>query len=153
MIGNFEAGGNLRPGIHEATWEELVARFAKTPHRRSLSEGLKQGLQLLKSVGCTTVYVDGSFVTDKENVFNEQPKDFDVCWDEKGVDVAELKILEPIFFEFSSKRAAQKAKFKGEFFPSKYPADHKSVFLEYFQQDENTGRPKGIVKIDLETLP
>jgi transcriptional regulator with XRE-family HTH domain len=43
MIPPFEPStGLLPPGIHDATWEELVARFGWTPHRLSLLAGLSQ---------------------------------------------------------------------------------------------------------------
>ena len=38
--------------------------------------GLRAALESLKSAGCRTVYLNGSFVTSKE-----APNDFDACWD------------------------------------------------------------------------
>ena len=150
MIPDFESNGNLPRGVHEAVWSEFAARFGKSVHRRVLLSGLAKGLRLLKAAGCEVVYVDGSFVTDREGVYNEVPRDFDVCWDEKDVNVLEL---DAVFFDFSAQRAAQKERFGGEFFPAKAVAGHKSVFFEYFQIDKSTGRAKGIVKVRLETLP
>jgi hypothetical protein len=40
--------GLLPPGIHEATWEELVARFGWTPHRLTLLAGLKAAFNALR---------------------------------------------------------------------------------------------------------
>jgi hypothetical protein len=78
------------------------------------------------------------------------PNDVDAVWEPAGVDVAHLLRLEPVFGEFEYQRAAQKAKFSGEFFPSSAMADvGGSTFLEFFQIDKNTGKPKGIVAIDL----
>ena len=49
-------------------------------------------------------------------------------------------------FDFSKQRAAQKAKFGGEFFPSTSKADrYGRAYLEFFQQDEISGLQKGIL--------
>lgn len=89
--------------------------------------------------------MDGSFVTIKA-----VPNDFDVAWDPNGVDLPRLKILEPVFFDFFNSRAAQKAKFFGEFFPSSASADPAgNTFLEFFQIDKHTGNQKGIIALDL----
>ena len=74
MIPVFDANGNLPPGIHVVTWNELVARFGTTPHRQMLLDGLRAALLSLKDSGCRRVYIDGSFVTAKE-----EPGDFDGC--------------------------------------------------------------------------
>ena len=92
--------------------------------------------------GCKAIFLDGSFVTAKE-----QPGDFDACWDMDGVDANEV---DPVFFDFDDGRAAQKARFGGEFFPAKLPEGWSGkTFLEFFQSDRDTGSPKGIVGIDL----
>ena len=54
--------GNLPPGVHEATWDEFLARYGYTPHRLALLAGLKLALDGLRTAGCRRVYVDGSFV-------------------------------------------------------------------------------------------
>jgi hypothetical protein len=66
MISVFDAHGNLPPGIHLATWDELFARFGNTPHRQRLLAGLGAALLSLKDSGCRRAYIDGSFVTAKE---------------------------------------------------------------------------------------
>lgn len=141
MIPPFNSDGNLPPGVHWATWQDFATRFGTTPHRQQLLKGLKSALDSLSKAGCRTVYLDGSFVTEKEN-----PNDFDGCWDEKGVD---LDLLDPILLNLKNKRAAQKAKYWGEFFPALIEAnDAGSTYLEFFQTDRN-GNLKGIVAIDL----
>jgi hypothetical protein len=145
MIPLFDDDGNLPPGIHVATWDEFKRRYGTTRHRRSLLKGLRIALGILRKVGCQRAYVDGSFVTAKR-----APQDFDVAWEPDGVDVAKLLRLEPVFGEFDNRRAAQKAKFSGESFPSSATADVAgSTFLEFFQIDKSTGNSKGIVAIDL----
>lgn len=150
MIPDFGRDGRLPAGVHQATWSEFAARFATTPHRRELLSGLEAGLRGLRVAGCAAVYVDGSFTTNMETIYNEAPRDFDACWDESGVDI---NALDAVFLDFSAGRAAQKARFGGEFFPAHALADFQSWYIDYFQRDKITGRAKGIVKIVLETLP
>lgn len=138
--------GNLPPGVHEATWGELVARYGSTPHRLALLSGLKAALDALRAAGCRRAYIDGSFVTAKE-----RPADFDACWEVDGVDLTQL---DPVLMTFAQRRAAQKQKYGGELFPADWPADaHGTSFLLFFQRDRATRRPKGIIAIDLGELP
>jgi hypothetical protein len=144
MLPTFDQAGNLPPGIHWATWQEFSERFGMTLHRRMLLAGLRDALLALRRAGCRTVYVDGSFVTAKD-----RPGDYDGCWDPKGV---ALERLDPVFLDFSNKRAAQKAKYKGELFTSGSPADPAGkTFLDLFQHDQE-GNPKGIVAFALQRL-
>ncbi len=146
MIPPFDADGNLPPGIHEAPWDEFVARFGGTPHRRRLIDGLASAIEVLQSAGCRRVYINGSFVTAKA-----MPADFDAVWDPSGVDVELLLRLQPAFGDFSNRRAAQKALFRGEFFPSSLAEGNTgSTFLDFFQIDKQTGNAKGIVVLNLE---
>jgi hypothetical protein len=58
-----------------------------------------------------------------------------------------------VFFDFDNDRAAQKARFGGEFFPSHVrEAMSGRMFREFFARDRN-GREVGIVEVDLSTLP
>ena len=145
MIPRFESSGELPPGIHLATWQEVTARFGWNEHRRRLLDGLRRGIDALRLAGCATVYIDGSFVTARE-----MPNDFDACWDIQGVSVA---LLDPILLIFENERAAQKMKYLGEFFPAQAAVDSSgTVFLEYFQFNTRTGRRKGVVAVDLRGL-
>lgn len=72
MIPDFDERGNLPPGIHTATWDELVARYGITPRRLAQLAGLKRALDSLRAAGCKRAYIDGSFVADKDD-----PQDFD----------------------------------------------------------------------------
>ena len=99
----------------------------------------------LKACGCRRLYVDGSFVTS-----TDIPNDYDVAWEPAGVDLGKLRLMEPVFFDFRNLRAAQKAKYFLEFFPSSAAADPAgNTFLEFFQIDRSTGNPKGIIALDL----
>jgi len=147
MIPPFDSAGNLPSGIHICIWEEFVDRFGITPHRLNLIDGLKIAMMQLQGAGCSTIYIDGSFVTRKQI-----PGDFDACWDSNGVDMQKLKAIAPTLLNFRNKRADQKAEYRGELFPAEWPADdYGNCFLEFFQKDRD-GNPKGLVAIDLRSL-
>lgn len=142
MIPSFDEHGNLPPGIHEATWEEIVERYGTSEHRDGLLTGFREALESLKGAGCQRAYLDGSFVTSKE-----KPGDFDACWEAAGVDPDKL---DPVLLEFSDGRASQKDCYGGELFPAEVAAEPQgTVFLDFFQTDRHTGEPKGIVAIDV----
>jgi uncharacterized protein DUF6932 len=136
----------LPPGVHSANLNEVEAAFATNAWRRELFDGLVDASGRLQLAGCLTVFLDGSYVTGKP-----RPQDFDGCWDPSGVDVSKL---DPLFLDFANARAAQKAAFKGEFFPSSMMcADVGQTFIEFFQLDRFTGNKKGIISISLSTDP
>jgi hypothetical protein len=126
---------------------EIKKRYGHNAHRQKLISGLARALKVLRKAGCATVYLDGSFVTAKEF-----PGDYDACWESEGVNLAEL---DPVLLDFSDRRAAQKTKYFGEFFPADFKAELDSpyrTFLNFFQTDKATGDKKGIVGINLATL-
>jgi len=136
----------LPPGVHQASLHEVAAVFATNPWRRNLFDGLVDASGRLLLAGCLTIYLDGSYVSGKP-----KPGDFDACWDPVGVDPSKL---DPVFLEFGNGRAAQKAAFKGEFFPSSMMcADVGRAFVEFFQQDRFSGKQKGIISITLSADP
>ena len=148
MIPEFDECGLLPPGVHPAEWEELEARFGTTAHRRWLLAGLLRALKNLAAAGCRLAYVDGSFVTSKEI-----PGDWDGCWEEAGVDPT---LLDPVLLDFTARRAVQKAKYLGEFFPARSQAEATPpfrIFLDFLQTDQVSGDLKGIVSVDLTRLP
>lgn len=142
MIPQFNDQGNLPLGIHWASWEEIGQRFGFSDKRRFLLEGLRDALVALQKAGCETVYLNGSFVTSKEN-----PADYDGCWD---IDSVSLELLDPVLINFSNKQAEQKKKYGGELFPNL--PDDTPVFLDLFQTDKSSGEGKGIIAIDLRTF-
>lgn len=140
----FQKNGNLEPGIHILTLDEFEEVFGYTAHRRFLITGLKKGLSHLKDCGCTKVYIDGSFVTQKE-----VPGDFDACWDTIGVDIPKLIANYETLIDFSQQRKNQKLVYYGEFFPANGEAAPYTLYLDFFQKDKNDNSPKGIVQINL----
>ena len=142
MIPGWLENGELPPGVHFATWVEMAARLTFNGRRHSLFAGFRQGCEELRKAGCRLVYLDGSFVTAKAN-----PGDFDACWDIRNV-VGER--LDPVFWDFSHGRAAQKRRLLGEFFPAQLPEGATGkAFVQFFQLNRLTGKPKGILAMRL----
>ena len=76
MIPAFDGNGLLPAGVYWASWYELFARFGTSNWRLRLAAGIRGAVEDLKNAGCLTVYVNGSFVTNKE-----VPNYFDACWE------------------------------------------------------------------------
>jgi hypothetical protein len=148
MLPTFnKLNGCLPKGIHDATWAEVVERFGDTQTRSDLLRGLLAACTALRTAGATHLFLDGSFVTAKT-----KPGDWDACFSRVGIDSA---LLDPVFLDYANDRAAQKAKFGGETFiaESKAAGILGPPYLEFFQKEKKTGRPKGIVRLDLGTIP
>lgn len=136
MIPPFDERGNLPPGIHLARWAEILERFGENQWRRELLDGVGRAAHELRGAGCRRVWLDGSFVTDKEF-----PADFDLCYELVSTQV---DLLRPQLLD----RRTAKAVYGGDILPTHPPLS----FLDFFQRDRD-GRPKGIVEIDMESLP
>ena len=127
MIPEFDSNGNLPPGVHFCTWEEFVERFGTTELRLRLMRGLKMAMEQLWKAGCRTIYINGSFVTSKED-----PGDFDACYDAETVDINYLRTHAPKLLNYYD-RTGQKAKYKGEIFPStQQVGDYSLNSFEFF---------------------
>jgi hypothetical protein len=110
-----------------------------------LLDGLHRALIALKTAGCGTAYVNGSFTS-----ATPDPGDFNGCWDTDGVD---YRRLDPILYDFEIGRLAQKRKYGGEFFPTPFQAGTSGErILDFYQRDKETRRPKGILVVDLGAL-
>jgi hypothetical protein len=136
------ASGFLPPGEHKATWDEIVDRFGWNIWRRQLLDGLAEGLAALAAAGCTVVWLNGSFVTTKE-----EPGDFDCVWSPLGVNRERLKREAPDLLDLTDHRTAQKRRYGGEFLPNVMERSSGQQFARFFQADRD-GTSKGIVIID-----
>lgn len=132
--------GRLPEGVYQADWAELIERFGWNPRRRQLLDGLADAVEVLAAAGCQRLWLNGSFVTAKD-----EPADFDACWETQGVD---LDALDPVLLDFSDGRARQKSRFGGELFPNVDEAKSGLVFAEFFQNERDTSR-KGIVELKI----
>ena len=137
---------NLPKGVHPASWAEVERAFGFNETRRALLIGLLEGCRALRAAGVSCLYLDGSFVTGKT-----KPNDYDACYSIRGV---KGSLMDAVLLDFSDGRAAMKAKYKGEFFPAEERADHEGTpYLEFFQKVKGKRRLKGIIALDLGTLP
>lgn len=142
MIPAPNARGELPPGVHPATLEEVGAVFATTPRRRRLYAGLQRALANLQAAGVRRVFLDGSFVTTKA-----APHDIDGCW-EWTAEVS-LDRLDPVLLDFAEGRQAMQQKYGVDFFLASWTeAASGLTFLDFFQRNR-WDEPKGIVQIDL----
>lgn len=90
----FNAEGTLPEGVYEMSMEEFMRQFVYNEKRQIIFKGFLTLISDLKAIKCKAVYVDGSFVTIKE-----QPGDVDVCWeDDEDIDWDLLDALIIRFF-------------------------------------------------------
>lgn len=138
---DLNENGELPSGEHECHLEELRNAFGlKNERRMKLFKGLTAALRNLEEAGIRKVFIDGSFITSKE-----EPNDVDGCW-EYGETVQVDKIDE-VFL--SPSRKPMKDKYGVEFFISQITeADTGLPFPKFFQLNRD-GDPKGIVVIRL----
>lgn len=139
MLPPFDQDGALPAGVHDATWEEIRAHFGGTDHRMALLVGIRRVIDELRDAGCQGIWLDGSFVTAKEH-----PGDFDLCYDLASTDVSRLHST----LRTLRDRTAMKERYGGDILPT----DPAMPFLEFFQTDRD-GRAKGIVRVDLKSMP
>lgn len=148
MIPDLTLDGTLPPGIHETNWEEFETKFVYNVRRIEIYEGLKKLVVDLKKIGCTSLYIDGSFVTHKI-----LPKDVDVCWEDLNFndgmyENAFNKV--PALFDLGFPRVSQQNIYKADVFPASiYENGSKKLFIDFFQFDKVTGLQKGIIKINI----
>ena len=136
--------GYLPPGIHGASWCDVVGHFGGNSHRERLLAALLTACRNLAAAGCKELLLDGSFVTAKA-----LPGDYDATWETVGV---ELNRLDPVLLDLAHPRAAMKAKYLGDLFPASGQAAPGVLFRDFFLTDRN-GVEKGVVLIDLGSLP
>ncbi|WP_433942228.1 DUF6932 family protein [Brevundimonas diminuta] len=138
--------GLLPKGEHPVTWDEVVQLCGFSHRRRELLQGLLRGAYALREAGVRELFIDGSFSTKKHN-----PTDYDCCYDTNDVN---YDLLDPVLDDFENERARMKEKYHGEFLPAYAAANwpEREPYRTFFQHEKN-GRPKGILVLDLATLP
>jgi len=135
--------GELPPGEHHATLDEVEATYGSSSERRKLlMKGLRKASSNLELSGVSMLWVDGSFITGKE-----EPNDIDGCWEyTSAVDVNKL---DPFFL---GSRDKIKNKYGLDFFIANIiEAGSGLPFPEFFQVNRN-GEAKGIIIITLGDL-
>lgn len=137
----FDKNGNLNPGVHKVTLDDIKASFIWSDRRRFLYEGLVRALESLRNSGIRQVYIDGSFTTIKE-----EPGDIDGCWvpNEKY----DENILDPVFLDFDPPRKRMKEKYGVDFLIAGVNVGVKGLTTEEFFQIDRDGNPKGILLLE-----
>lgn len=80
----LDDNGLLPPGVWDCSLSEICERFATTPHRKGLWDGLLQFLEAeVRPLGSLSVWIDGSFTRAKPS-----PEDIDVVLDFSAADLA-----------------------------------------------------------------
>lgn len=143
MFPNFTQEGYLPPGIYSVSIEELKSRCTGNIWRKDLFTHLEKLIKDLKLIDCKTLYVDGSFTTNKRI-----PSDIDVCWDNREIDYNMARAILPVLFDFRFGRKYQQLEYKCDIFPAyEMEMDSGVLFIDFFQKDKSTGNPKGIIEI------
>ena len=133
----------LRPGIHEFSLSEIKEKYAFNPHRLTLFKDLEKVVKILKSAGILDIYLDGSFLSDKES-----PNDIDGCW--MPTSTMNTKKIDPVLLDFTNSRKKMKDKYGVDFFLANViEGSSGEPFLEFFQTDRD-GNRQGIIKIKLD---
>jgi hypothetical protein len=142
MLPDFTDEGLLPPGIHRATLGEVRAKLGWGRRRKSLVDGLEMALRLMKNCGVERVYLDGSFVTDKD-----RPGDIDGCYDVPTT--SNLGMMFPVWPWTPPNRVISKQMFGVELAPSRARATASGEPYITFFQKARDGRPRGIVLLKL----
>ena len=139
-IPTLQGNGELPPGEHPATVDDVEAVFGSSiGRRRLLMRGLRVAIANFELSGVRMFWLNGSFTTDKN-----EPNDIDGCWEyTPNVDI---KRLDPVFL---GPRKAMKEKYGLDFFISNIAESESGLpFPEFFQVNRE-GEPKGIIVIRL----
>jgi hypothetical protein len=137
----FNDEGQLPPGEHQATLDEIAFRFGRSSVRRSqLQEGLHNAVTNFKAAGIQRIWINGSFTSDKV-----EPNDIDGCWEyHSNVD---LSILDPVFLMES--RIGMKRKFGLDFFLADWIEGSTGIPFPHFFQVDRNGHAKGIIVLEI----
>lgn len=147
-IPDLNEHGLLPVGVHVCTMEELRQRFGRfttSDHRVHLFEKLEELIQNAKATGLVReIYVDGSFVTDKE-----KPNDIDLIlvFDERVPIDPSSEMLPADYNALSTKRLRRRYNFDVKVVYE--DTDAFKRFMELFQTVKNSELRKGILRIEL----
>jgi hypothetical protein len=139
-IPEFDTNGNLPPGVYAVSMTNIETRYAYNTKRKQLFNGLKKALENLKVAGVKKVWVNGSFITNKE-----KPNDIDGCWEySQSMDVDKL---DPVFLDMYPPREAMKKKYGVDFLISGAHLSDGGKTVEMFFQEDRDGNEKGILVV------
>jgi hypothetical protein len=78
---HLQRAATLPPGIWAMSWAEFWERYGYNSRRANLLSGLMFALKLLVRCNCQTIYIGGSFITNKErpnDIVEIDLKSFDI---------------------------------------------------------------------------
>jgi hypothetical protein len=133
----FDVNGNLPPGVYYVHLGDIETRFTWTEKRVELFQGLTAAAINLASAGVALLYIDGSFITNKDD-----PSDVDGCWvyDPR----VNAQLLDHVF-KTENQKANMKQKYGVDFLVHGYDQGPDGKPIEgWFQEDED-GNEKGIL--------
>lgn len=141
----LQLNGELPPSEHSASLDDIESVYGRANDRRKLLMcGLREAAKQFASAGVKTLWINGSFVTDKE-----RPNDIDGCW--QYTPSVAIDKLDPVFLQRS--RHAMKDKYGLDFFIANIiEADSGLPFPKFFQLNRD-GEPKGILIVTLGEAP
>jgi len=132
--------GELPPGEYQASLNEIETIFGtSTDRRKLLMRGLREAARNFEISGVKVLWIDGSFITDKE-----EPNDIDGCWEYTPAVDAEK--LDPVFL---GSRDEMKNKYGLDFFIANIIEAGSGLPFPKFFQVNRDGDPKGIVFVTL----
>jgi hypothetical protein len=138
-IPDFDENGNLPPGIYDVSLRDIERHFTWTDRRKQLFEGFKRAIANLTKAKVKKVWVDGSFVTSKDD-----PNDIDGCW--QADEYVDADLLDPVFLDMHPPREAMKVKYGVDFLIAGVPiADSPGNTIEEFFQIDRDDNKKGIL--------
>lgn len=139
-IPSLQENGELPPGEHEASLDEVEAVYGSSNDcRKLLMRGLREAANNFEWSGVRTLWINGSFITDKE-----EPNDIDGCWE--YTPVVDSEKLDPAFL---GTREGMRDKYGLDFFIANIiEMDSGLPFPQFFQVNRD-GDPKGIIVVKL----
>lgn len=140
----YDNVGYLPEGLHNAKWLEFKEKFGFSFKRQKILSGILSFGRLIKLAGGKKIYIDGSFVTNKKI-----PKDWDGCYCMCGLNMSIANKLMQ-----NTNREKIKREYLGDVFAEDcIEASCGLPFIDFFQRIRGTDKKKGIIILDLETIP
>ena len=135
-----QPNGELPPGEHQASLDEVEARYGvSTDCRKLLMRGLRKAASNFELSGVSTLWINGSFITDKE-----EPNDIDGCWE--YTPAVDTKKLDRVFL---GTRKEMQNKYGLDFFIANIVEAGSGLPFPKFFQVNRDGDPKGIIVVKL----
>ena len=129
MIPEFSQNGELPPGVYGIDIEEIERVLGFNKHRKGLIDGLRKAIENLRRAGVKRIWINGSFVTEKDF-----PNDIDGCWDPFNVAAEKL---DPVLLDWEGDRGSMKEKYGVEFFPNIVEGESGQYFYKFFQRNRS----------------